>query len=337
MCSVLNKHSDLCVSGETHFFDDLRVRFSDPMRGLHCGDDRRRCEDYFMSLTHRPYGHRGDPGQGWLDRGAFRAELPNDQASPDEYFVTFCEIMASRAGAQIWGEKTPRHIFRLDDMLRRFPGARVIAMVRDPRAVVASYRDWQNQGGFDLERDPGHRAALEADQIRSRRSYNILVATMLWKTGVAAALRARDCHGATAVRLVKYEQLVLEPTSVLKGIADWLEIEFQDAMLDAPVLNSSFHSFDDQGGFRRKAVNHWRERLSSSEIAIIERCAGSSLTDSGYDRVGDGTVGGRYAWEVTKLPIALLRALIANRERIGSVPEYVWRRAQLLLRGSSKR
>ena len=210
-------------------------------------------------------------------------------------------------------------------------------MVRDPRAVAASYRDWRNQGGFDLEKDPGHEAALEADQRRSRRSYNILVSTMLWKSGVAAALSARDINDADAVRLVNYEQLVLEPESVLKSIADWLGIEFQDVMLDAPILNSSFHRFDNHGGFQRNAVHHWKERLSTSEVAVIERCASSSLTDSGYDRLGNGSASLRYSWEIIKLPFASLRALLANRERIANAPDYVWRRAQLLFRGPSPR
>ncbi len=332
MRSVLNQHSDVCISGETHYFDDLRARFADPLNGLVSSDDRRRCEDYFMALTHRPYGHGGEPGRGWLERDALLAELSSDTPSPDELFVAYCRITAGKADARIWGEKTPRHIFRLEDMLRRFPNARVIAMVRDPRAVAASYRDWRNQGGFDLEKDPGHEAALEADQKRSRRSYNILVSTMLWKSGVTAALGARDANGPDAVRIVNYEQLVLEPKAVLESVADWLGIEFQESMMDAPVLNSSFHRFDTHGGFQQAAVHHWKERLSASEVAVIERCAGSSLTDSGYDHLGDGSAGVRYAWELIKLPFAALRALAANRERIASGPEYIWRRAQLLFR-----
>jgi hypothetical protein len=337
MRSVLNRHSDVCVSGETHYFDDLRARFADPMSGPLGAEDKKRCEDYFMALTHRPYGHGGEPGHGWLKRKAILSGLTSDSPSPDEYFVTYCGVTAERAGARIWGEKTPRHIFRLEDMLKRFPNAKVIAMVRDPRAVVASYRDWKNQGGFDLEKDPGHADALEADQKRSRRSYNILVATMLWKSGVASALGARDHYGADVVRLVNYEQLVLEPRNVLESIAEWLGVEFQEVMMDAPILNSSFHPFDDSGGFQRNAVDHWKERLSESEVSVIECCAGSALIDSGYDQVGDGSISLRYVWEIIKLPFAALRALIANRERIANAPEYIWRRAQLLLRGASPR
>ena len=48
-----------------------------------------------------------------------RAALPGGCSTPDGYFEAFCRVLARRNGAEIWGEKTPRHIFRLQEILTR--------------------------------------------------------------------------------------------------------------------------------------------------------------------------------------------------------------------------
>lgn len=335
MRSVLNRHPRVFLAGETHYFDDLRLKFEDAAGEVVDGEDRKRCEDYFLSLSHRPYSHGGDPERGSISREDLQAAIPSGREYPDTYFEAFCRILAEREEAEIWGEKTPRHIFRLDDILAKYPDARVIAMVRDPRAVVASYRDWRNQGGFDLEADPGHGEALVTEERRAKRSYNILIATMLWKSGVVASLAARNRHGNGRVHLVRYESLVDEPRKILEDVSQFVGLEFDPVILDVPVLNSSFSEYSERGGFQKAAATRWKSKLSPSEIAVIQRCAGNALTDAGYvpEQVGGAPL--RYAWESMKLPFAAIRAAMANRDRIENLPQYVLRRVRLLGQGTS--
>lgn len=51
-------------------------------------------------------------------------------------------------GAEKVVEKTPRHVFRLSNISRIFPGARHIVMVRNPRSLVASLV--RRFGSFDV-------------------------------------------------------------------------------------------------------------------------------------------------------------------------------------------
>ena len=71
--ALLNAHSTLWVSGETHYFDDLRPRL--PGNGTEplAGEDRERCERYFLALSHRAFGQAGDPDESRLDRDELRA------------------------------------------------------------------------------------------------------------------------------------------------------------------------------------------------------------------------------------------------------------------------
>lgn len=61
MQSVLSNHPRVRISGETHYFDDLRVTMRGREQSPSSAQDAKRCEDYFLSLAHRSYGHGGDP------------------------------------------------------------------------------------------------------------------------------------------------------------------------------------------------------------------------------------------------------------------------------------
>lgn len=327
MRSLLNNHSDIKLAGETHFFDDMRLR-------IPCGKrlaslERESCEDYFLALSHRPYGHKGDSEQSGIQRGKLRAFANTLGGTSDAYFEAYCRLWARREGATRWGEKTPRHIFRVGDIFKAYPAAKVICMVRDPRAVVASYRDWRYTGGFDLEADPEHEAALAEDYKRVSRSYNILIATMIWRASVAAAYKAAAQFGAERVRIQAYEALVDDPCGTVKSITAWVGVNFEPAMMEVPLLNSSVTEFRAAAGVTKEAVDRWRSRLSAREIGLIQRCAGGLMHSAGYKAESVSISRAVYVVEWGKLPVAILRACFANRSRVPNFRSYLWRRLVL--------
>ncbi len=74
MRSMLNNHADIFITGETHYFDDLRVKLAHAAEAPLDPAEARQCADYFRALAHRPYGHGGMPDQGWLAAEDLRAE-----------------------------------------------------------------------------------------------------------------------------------------------------------------------------------------------------------------------------------------------------------------------
>jgi hypothetical protein len=291
----------------------------------------REATDYFCSLSHRPYGHDGDASQGRISQQHLRQRAENLGGTADAYFQAYCQLEAEQASKRIWGEKTPRHVFRIHDILSVFPDARVICMSRDPRAVVASYRDWRNQGGFDFEKDPGHLKALEAEQDRVRRSYHPATISMLWRAQTNAAVKARDRWGARRVYIQRYEDLVADPAHSLKDLTAWLGLSFQEVMLQVPMHNSSYERYDRKQGISRAAVDRWKKKLTPAEIRIVDRVCQSAMQLLGYEAVAhSGLSFSEYSlW--ARWPVAVASAAIANRERSGGLVKYIYRRALLAL------
>jgi Sulfotransferase family len=326
--SILNNAPGVHLAGETHYFDDLRAILGDRAQQKLMGEDQRRCEDYFMALAHRPYGHGGVPEESPLDRMELRALAQQLGGTGDDYFEAHCRIEAN--GRPRWGEKTPRHIFRLNELLNRYPRAQAICMVRDARAVVTSYRDWKNQGGFDFDDDPGHKDTLVTEQDRAKKSYHIAIASMLWRSTVGAALEARRVFGANRVWIQRYEDLVTDPASTARPLIEWLGLDWDEKLLDVPMHNSSVSDFSASGGVMTDPMDRWRSKLSPSEMGVIDHFCGPTLLDAGYERSAVSFPISALLGAYITLPVAVLRAARANRDRIPSLPRYLWRRLRLL-------
>jgi len=325
MSKILSQHPDVFVTKETHYFDDLRPKLSSkPPRAL-TPAERRRCEDYFLRLGHRRYAFKGDPEKSKYSRNELRMIADEIGDDADAYFEAYCRLQARRAGKQIWGEKTPRHVFRLPEILERFPNGRVICMVRDPRAVVASYRDWRKkEQNVDVE----HESEWLQECKRSAESYNILLLSMLWRSTVNAAVAAQEKFGPQRVHIQQYEDLVSTPETQIQNIASWLSLDYHPRMLEVPICHSSYSQDQQTKGLSTEPVYRWRQKLSSAEIGLIQTCCGQVLANVGYKSEQVSTPYGLLLWEWMTLPLAAVRATAANRKRIGNLPTYIWRRLQ---------
>ena len=327
--AILNRNDQIALVGETHYFDDVRIRLGGGTRPLDA-TGRLECEDYFLRLSHRPYGHGGTVAGARLDRAALRVRAAVLGGTADAHLRAFCELRAEEDGAAVWGEKTPRHVFRIDDIVGAFPTANVVCMVRDPRSVTLSYRDWRNQGGFDVDRDPDHVAILEHETERARRSYNLLIVSMLWRAQAQAALQAVVAHGPERIRLQRYEDLVAEPELEIEALCRFVGVAHDPEMAHVPMLNSSFSAFDAGTGVSREAVDRWRHGLSDEEVAVVQSVCATPMRRLGYELAPVRAGAGRLARHWAGLPAAGWQAVRANRDRMGAVVPYVSRRLRLL-------
>jgi hypothetical protein len=322
--ALLNAHSRVWVSAETHYFDDLRTRLPGKGRAPLNEGERARCERYFLALAHRAYGRSGDPARAKIDAVDLHELAVGLGGTGDAYFEAFCRLRARLHGKPEWAEKTPRHAYRIPELLEAFPDAKVVCLVRDPRAVVASYRDWHRAGlrdGLDDE----DQAGLAAEHSRSKRSYHPILAALLWRGVVQAEHDAFARFGGERIHLLRFDDLAAAPEPSVRALCEWLGLEFEPGMLEIPVVNSSYAV--SSAGVSQEPLERWRTTLPPRELALVERCCGRLMDELGYERERNGISTARYAAAWSSVPYATVRAALANRRRLGRVVQYVSRRA----------
>jgi hypothetical protein len=319
--AVLNEHPALWISGETHYFDDLRPRLPGDGTARLEGSDRDLCERYFLALSHRAFGQEGDPAESSVSAQDLRSVADELGGTGDAYFEALCRIRARDHGRERWGEKTPRHVYRIDELLEAFPEAKVVCLVRDPRAVVASYRDWHGAGE---RRGATERPELQADRRRTRRSFNVVLMSLLWRGVVRASFAALERHGRDRVRIQRFERLAASPEAEARDLCAWLGLEFEPALLEIPVVNSSYATAGT--GVSTEPVDRWRTQLCAEEIAVVQSSCGSLMAELDYPLEPVSVSRTRLALAWGTVPFAATRAAILNRKRLGRARQYLRRR-----------
>ena len=170
----------------------------------------------------------------------------------------YCTIMKAYAfsyredieGA-ILGDKTPGHLYYIEQLRLWFPDAKIIHTFRDPRAIAAS--EWKRMVG---ER-PKTLANLLTNWIYSIAV--VLYVSITWLYAVRLHAKYSRLYPNNYL-LSKYEDLVTNPEKNTQILCDFIGIETSEEMQTPKKVNSSF--VEQKGaGFDKEAINRWQSYL----------------------------------------------------------------------------
>ena len=193
---------------------------------------------------------------------------PHGVTGPDAYRLIVespFEAYAARHGKPRWGDKTPHYVHHVDHLLRLWPGARFVVLVRDGRDVALS-----------LKRMPFG-------------PNNAWAAAQWWARGIRAGARAAAEHPG-AVLTVRYEDLAERPSEQVRRVCGFLGLSYSDAMLElehvdpariVPDQAAWFPTLFD--GINTSAVGRWRHEMSARDRRIFAALAGAELAQLGYE------------------------------------------------------
>lgn len=256
--AMLSSHSALTVPPETGYFDQVwprRNMFGD----LNQADLLERAGQFINS----PRCSVSDLGVHWPDVSQSLTATPRGY---DDLFVVLMALYAGQRGKRRAGEKSPRHLFYISEIIELYPCARFVCLIRDPRAVVHS-----------------ELATTWGSQSVSR-------ITRRWCRVADAADRCVRTLPAKKFRLVRYEDLVSDPEAQLRGICDFLGEAFEPQMLQFHQRPASEQGFRDDEVWKQNTlralepgrIEQWQTGLTAAQIKLIESLAGARLEKFGY-------------------------------------------------------
>lgn len=188
-----------------------------------------------------------------------------------ERFYRAAARLADRGGARCFVEKSERDWRLLRLAAEIWPSSRDIVLVRDFRDVVASVFAFNERRGA---------RAFGRQRVGSDEEFLDFVRD--YATGLARWRRSRG----TRARVVRYEDLILEPEPTLTGLLGWLGLD-PDRALVAEMLASASHDTPQMADHRtaagpRESVGRWERDLPP---ALRERAAevlAEPLAEFGY-------------------------------------------------------
>ena len=164
-----------------------------------------------------------------------------------------------------WVEKTPANRNHIPAILARFPHAKILVTIRDPRAILAA------------------QIALEKTRKTGRFSTYYVIAHWRVAARLASCVRNREVPGF----VLPYEQLVREPAKVMKTVCDYLEIHFDPASVLTPTKIGQFWSGNSATRINFSQIStepatRWKHELSEDEIGWVEWHCRDLMSEFGY-------------------------------------------------------
>lgn len=242
--SILNKHPRIAISYETHFINFWMQEHRD----IDISDKKQferfwnkfAASDRFLSLQ--------------ISKDLVFARIRKyPSINWKIIFDCLMKEYANKIGKERCGEKTPAHYAFLDVLFEWYPDCRVIWMVRDPRAVAASYLQtpWSNG--------------------------SIIGPARRWKSSIQFLIkREKDKR----ILILKYEDLVNEKVNYLEKVFNFIDEKFEfnskndfhETIKDVhPGGEWAQEHFSNAGKpINEHSLNKWRSNLSKKQIKQIE-------------------------------------------------------------------
>lgn len=172
-----------------------------------------------------------------------------------DIFDKAAHLLTVKKDKSRWLEKTPFHVYYLNEIFEKYPNAKVVLTVRNPKAVYASWK----------------RKDADKSLIGISKSWNKVSQAI-----ISAEKNLKNVH------LLKFEDLVAEPKLSLKKLCEFIGEDFEDSLLDAEVVNSKF-SENKTKGFDKDIINRWQKQLSEKEVDLIDRLCLENENNLGYE------------------------------------------------------
>lgn len=157
--------------------------------------------------------------------------------------------------------------------LNAFSNSKIIIQVRDPRDHVVSCK--------------------KLGKLYKSYHGSVPRAAKMWQTDQLGALSIYKRFGNNIVRFYYYEDLVHKPQKVLKDICEFIDIEWQERMLD-------FHLIEKKRKLRSKqylhnmwanldrplnqsSVGQWKNKLNKFELKVVTTMVKPIINEFGYN------------------------------------------------------
>jgi hypothetical protein len=171
-------------------------------------------------------------------------------------------LSSQKTDRTIFVEKTPQHVRRIKFILKKFPNAKIIHVVRDGRDAFCSGRSAGN--------------IPQAERVEVYARY--------WKSCVRQRLLVEDQR----VFDLKYEELVSDAEKELRRMMEFLKIPPELERQLSPQ-NRAADARSDRAAFRRLAgdianttVGRWKTEMSALERKVFWRIAADELNRFHY-------------------------------------------------------
>jgi len=207
-----------------------------------------------------------------LDAAEVEAKVLSECHGAGDFLRIVMDMIAQKQGVKRWIDSTPTNIPHMQRIVKEFPDARIVHIIRDGRDVALSLdkQGWSRPLPWD-------------------KNKSLLAAGIYWEWIVRKGRKFGAMLGSKYME-VRYEELVSDPRKSLARVSEFIQHDLDyDRILQARVGSvknplTSFKEDLNDGNFT--PVGRWRDKFPPEQLAWFERLVGDYLQELGYPLSG---------------------------------------------------
>ncbi|MBO2447929.1 sulfotransferase [Actinomadura barringtoniae] len=254
---MLDSHPRVALPAETRFTltsYQARCTFGD----LREADNRRRLGEWITRRGQTKFDTMG------LDPDAIVERIVAGPPTIGSAVETVFRSYASAHGKARWGDKRPSYFRKVPLLLRMFPDAQFVHLIRDGRDAVASLRSMPWYGG------------------------DLYTAALTWREAIDTGRRLARSFGPDTYFEFQYEHLVADPERELRRLCAFLGEDYDPGMTEPhhvarrtipPERLWHLRTLEKVNSDR---VGTWNDRFEPWELGLVETVLTAGLSDYGY-------------------------------------------------------
>jgi len=266
---LLTTHPGICIPPESLFFISLEKEYGN------IGNLSNKIEDFLNSLYDKsrfPKFCQWGVNRQALSRDLKRYNFLSYALAINSVYQGYLQQFAPTS--LVWGDKNPCHIHQLEIIWKHFSSARVVLILRDFRACYSSLQ------------------AILSKELRAEKVWtgprDLEGMARQWDAVTKLVEKYRDCD---QFFLIRYEELVANPSIELLKLCNWLGLDFDESMLLFYQKNAELNLvLPSQAGLNPMTfkpiesarIDAWRNELSAIEVENIELTNWRNLEKLGY-------------------------------------------------------
>jgi hypothetical protein len=314
MGRILANHSDIFTFKELHFFGTIWTNNSESNL-----DKKQQIDLLSRLLCIEKNGLFQQGNISDFNEIARTILIDKNVSSPLSIYELFLAKTTSDNKCFIACEQTPKNLYYLKEILSYFPDAKVINMVRDQRDVLLSQKKkWKR-------RFLGASSIPLSEAIRSYINYHPILTAKVWNSSLEYSTEFKDNK---RVKIVKFEDLLVDPIGVIENLCQFLEIDYNPEMLKVPVVGSSTQQdVKNQLLIDSSKKEKWKNGgLNSAEIYLSQLVSNTMMQKFKYDVEKFRFPPILTLFFLISFPIKLILAFMLNIKRMGNIVEVIKKR-----------
>ena len=316
MSRILGNHSEIFSFNELHFFEQVILpdNFTKPLTEIEAKlayskliniqrnglfDFLNSKEKMFEEVNNIPVNFHEQTGVMVFDQ--------------------FLAYKVSKHGKKFACEQTPTNIFYINHILEAYPDALFIHMIRDPRAVLLSQKNrwklrFQGSDGTPLRQS-----------IRNYANYHPITNGIIWKSSVSKGLKYES---NPRFFTFQFEKLLADPENTIKEICSFINVPYEETMLQIPQVGSSNNIDEkDKLGIRTSVKDQWKNGgLTKGEIFINQIITKKVMRKTGYQLIPFRALPLSTFYVFLIFPFKICFSFFLNIGRVKNIKQVVVRR-----------